>query len=123
MDQHNEPFRQQPDADHPLSALNSRAVPAEDVTDALLGTYGRHWLVTFVASKYGTTRQGAKETNLFLALATLLALFPGSPTSPDWHFTKVSKLEHGTRQPSQTRTSAPGAVDATPSRSRQPSAP
>ena len=81
MDQHNEPFRQQPDAGHPLSALNPQAVPADEVTDALLGTYGRHWLVTFVTSKYGTTRQGVKETNLFFALAALLALFPDSPVA------------------------------------------
>ncbi len=46
-----------------------------------LGTYGRHWLVTFVTSKYGTTRQGVKETNLFFALASLLALFPDSPVA------------------------------------------
>lgn len=81
MDQHNEPFRQQPDAGHPLSALNPRAVPAEQVTGAMLGTYGRHWLVTFVTSKYGTTRQGVKETNLFFALPSLLALFPDSPVA------------------------------------------
>ena len=80
MEQHNEPFRQQPDAGHPLSALNPRAVPVGEVTGAL-GTYGRHWLVTFVTSKYGITRQGVKETNLFFALASLLALFPDSPVA------------------------------------------
>lgn len=80
MEQHNEPFRQQIDADHPLSALNPRAVPAGEVTGAL-GTYGHHWLVTFVTSKYGITRQGVKETNLFFALASLLALFPDSPVA------------------------------------------
>src|ERR1700685_4540992 len=41
MEQHNEPFRQQPDAGHPLSPLNPRAVPVREVTGAL-GTYGRH---------------------------------------------------------------------------------
>ena len=32
MDQHNEPFRQQLSADHPLSALNAHAVPLAEVT-------------------------------------------------------------------------------------------
>ncbi len=81
MDQLNEPFRQQIGACHPLSALNPRAVPVPEVTDAALGTYGRHWLVTFVASKYGTARQGLKETSLFFALPSLLALFPDSPVA------------------------------------------
>jgi hypothetical protein len=81
MDQHNEPFRQQLSADHPLSALNPQAVPPGEVTGAALGTYGRHWLITFVTSKYGTARQGVKETNLFFALASLLALFPDSPVA------------------------------------------
>lgn len=81
MDQHNEPFRQQLGADHPLSALNPQAVPAGQVTGTALGTYGRHWLVTFVTSKYGAARQGVKETNLFFALTSLLTLFPDSPVA------------------------------------------
>jgi hypothetical protein len=81
MDQHNEPFRQQLGAGHPLSALNPRAVPVSEVTDAALGAYGRHWLVTFVTGKYGTARQAVKETSLFFALPSLLALFPGSPVA------------------------------------------
>jgi hypothetical protein len=81
MDQHNEPFRQQLSASHPLSALNAHAVPLAEITGATLGTYGRHWLVTFVTSKFGPARQGVKETNLFFALPTLLALFPGSPVA------------------------------------------
>jgi hypothetical protein len=81
MEQHNEPFRQQLGAVHPLSALNPQAVPVGEVTGMGLGAYGRHWLVTFVTSKYGTVRQGVKETNLFFAMASLLALFPDSPVA------------------------------------------
>src|SRR6266568_3469414 len=81
MEQHNEPFRQQLGADHPLSGLNPQAVPVGQVTGMALGTYGRHWLVTFVTSKYGTARQGVKETNLFFALPSLLSLFPNSPVA------------------------------------------
>ncbi len=43
MEQHNEPFRQQLGADHPLSALNPQAVPVGLVTGTALGTYGRQW--------------------------------------------------------------------------------
>lgn len=75
--QHNEPFRQQVDPAHPLSALNPSLSPGAPLER--LGTYGRHWLVTFVASKHATERQVIKETNLFFALPALLGLFPDSP--------------------------------------------
>jgi formylglycine-generating enzyme required for sulfatase activity len=81
MDQHNEPFRQQLGAGHPLSALNADAVPLAQITGTTLGTYGRHWLVTFVTSKYSPARQGVKETSLYFALPALLALFPASPVA------------------------------------------
>lgn len=77
LGQHNEPFRQQLDASHPMSALNPQlASPGRALA---LGSLGRHWLVTFAASKYATTRQVVKETNLFFALPGLLALFPEAP--------------------------------------------
>jgi hypothetical protein len=78
--QHNEPFRQQVSPVHPLSALNP-GLSLED--DALLdlGSYGRHWLVTFAAAKHAPVRQVIKETNLFFALPALLSLFPGSPVA------------------------------------------
>ena len=77
--QHNEPFRQQLSAAHPLSALNpglSLGDPSRD-----LGAYGRHSLVTFAAGKHAPVRQVIKETNLFFALPALLALFPDSPAA------------------------------------------
>jgi hypothetical protein len=76
--QHNEPFRQQLGSGHPLSALNPD-VTNLDQAAKMLGPYGRHWLVSFVASKYATTRQAVKETNLFFAWSNLLALFPDAP--------------------------------------------
>lgn len=39
----------------------------------------RHWLVSFAVAKYGPERQVVKETNLFFALPTLLALLPEAP--------------------------------------------
>lgn len=78
LGQHNEPFRQQLGASHPLSPLSPRLVGLSGDLPAL-GSLGRHWLVTFAASKYGTTRQAVKETNLFFALPGLLALLPDAP--------------------------------------------
>jgi hypothetical protein len=78
LGQHNEPFRQQLGADHPLSPLNSRLGGLSGGLPAL-GSLGRHLLVTFAASKYGTTRQAVKETNLFFALPAFLALLPDAP--------------------------------------------
>lgn len=75
--QHNEPFRQQVSAAHPMSALNP-AISPDDAADRL-GSYGRHWLVTFAVGKHAAERQVIKETNLFFALPGLLRLFPGSP--------------------------------------------
>lgn len=77
--QHNEPFRQQISAAHPLSALN----PGISCDDRLerLGPYGRHWLVTFAAGKHAAERQVIKETNLFFALPAVLGLFPDSPAA------------------------------------------
>lgn len=74
--QHNEPFRQQLGQDHPWSALNSRSAGPGGV---LPGRLGRHWLVSFAVAKYGPIRQVVKETNLFFALPTLLALLPEAP--------------------------------------------
>jgi hypothetical protein len=76
--QHNEPFRQQLAPDHVLSALNP--YPGRCTVQAL-GALGRHWLVTFAASKHSERRQVVKETNLFFALPTLLALFPQAPVA------------------------------------------
>jgi hypothetical protein len=81
MDQHNEPFRQQAGADHPLSALSPHAAAIGEIGDQELGTYGRHWLVSFVTSKYSTVRHVVKETNLFFAVSSLLAMFPDSPVA------------------------------------------
>jgi hypothetical protein len=76
--QHNEPFRQQLAPDHGLSALNPH--PGRCIAEAL-GTLGWHWLVTFAASKHSERRQVVKDTNLFFALPTLLALFPQAPVA------------------------------------------
>jgi hypothetical protein len=76
--QHNEPFRQQVSPVHPLAALNPAGLSAADAS-LRLGSYGRHWLVTFAAGKHAPVRQVIKETNLFFALPALLALFPDSP--------------------------------------------
>ena len=79
LGQHNEPFRQQLAADHPLSPLNPRLANISDPDLPALSSFGRHWLVTFAASKYARTRQAVKETNLFFALPGLLALLPDTP--------------------------------------------
>ncbi|GIH07169.1 hypothetical protein Rhe02_52360 [Rhizocola hellebori] len=79
MTQHNEPLRQQLGRSHPLSAVNPQATSINRVSRALLGPLGWHWLVTFAVSKYGSSRQLVKETNLFFATETLLRLFPDSP--------------------------------------------
>jgi hypothetical protein len=76
--QHNEPFRQQLAPDHGLSALNPYRGRC---TAEALGNLGWHWLVTFAASKHSVRRQVVKETNLFFALPTLLALFPQAPVA------------------------------------------
>jgi hypothetical protein len=76
--QHNEPFRQQLAPEHGLSALNP--YPGRCTAESL-GTLGRHWLVTFAASKHSERRQVVKETNLFFALPTLIALFPQAPVA------------------------------------------
>lgn len=78
--QHNEPFRQQVAPGHPLSALNPSVTSTAEAWP-LLGSYGRHWLVTFAAAKHGPARQVIKETNLFFALPALLDLFPGAPVA------------------------------------------
>jgi hypothetical protein len=78
LGQHNEPFRQQLGASHPLSPLNPHLGDLGSDTPTL-GSLGRYWLVTFAAGKYGTTRQAVKETNLFFALSGLLALLPDAP--------------------------------------------
>jgi hypothetical protein len=78
LSQHNEPFRQQLGPDYPLSPLNPHMATISSDLPAL-GGLGRHWLVAFAASKYGTTRQAVKETNLFFALPVLFALLPDAP--------------------------------------------
>lgn len=75
--QHNEPFRQQVSAAHPMSALNPGISPDDAV--GRFGPYGRHWLVTFAVGKHAAERQVIKETSLFFALPGLLSLFPDSP--------------------------------------------
>ena len=79
LGQHNEPFRQQLAADHPLSPLNPRLTGFIGGDLPTLGHLGRHWLVTFATSKYGAARQAVRETNLFFAVPALLALLPGAP--------------------------------------------
>lgn len=79
MAQHNEPFRQQLGARHPLSPVNPHAVDVQDVSMAALGQLGWHGLVEFVIAKYSPRRQLLKETNLFFASRSLLRLFPGAP--------------------------------------------
>jgi hypothetical protein len=79
MGQHNEPFRQQLAPDHPLSPLNPHLPDPAGEDLPIRGDLGWHWLVTFAASKYATTRQVVKETNLFFALPAVLDLLPGAP--------------------------------------------
>lgn len=79
MSQHNEPFRQQLNASHRLSSLNPNLVRLEELTDGDMHPHERHWLTTFVASKYGTERQLIKETNLFFGVDNYLGLFPDAP--------------------------------------------
>jgi Sulfatase-modifying factor enzyme 1 len=79
MGQHNEPFRQQLAPDHPLSPLNPRPRNLAEGDLPIRGDLGWHWLVTFTASKYATTRQVVKEPNLFFAHPTVLDLLPGAP--------------------------------------------
>jgi UTP-glucose-1-phosphate uridylyltransferase len=78
-DQHNEPFRQQIAAEHPLSALNPCRLDPGSVSADALGPLGVHWLTTFMTSKYAVRRQVVKETNLFFATQTVVDLFPRSP--------------------------------------------
>ncbi|MGL5828946.1 MAG: hypothetical protein ACRC0L_05180 [Angustibacter sp.] len=75
MAQHNEPLRQQLAAEHPLSPLHP---DPPNLHDASLNGLARHWVATFVVSKYGPERQLIKETNLFFTTETLLGLFPDS---------------------------------------------
>jgi hypothetical protein len=82
LGQHNEPFRQQLDPHHRLSALNPHlghitgTVPDRQEPG---NAFERHWLVTFAVGKYAAQRQVVKETNLFFALTSLLALLPDAP--------------------------------------------
>jgi formylglycine-generating enzyme required for sulfatase activity len=79
MEQHNEPFRQQLHPSHPLSSLNPNLARLEDIDVKSMHPYERHWLVTFVASKYGDARQLIKETNLFFAVRNYMQLFSDAP--------------------------------------------
>lgn len=80
MPQHNEPFRQQLGALHPLSPVNPFSVEVDQVSRALLGTLGWHGLVEFVVAKYATVRHLVKETNLFFSTRSVLRLFADAPT-------------------------------------------
>jgi hypothetical protein len=80
MPQHNEPFRQQLGALHPLSPVNPYGVDVDQVPGALLGALGWHGLVELVLAKYAPVRQLVKETNLFFTARSLLRLFADAPT-------------------------------------------
>jgi hypothetical protein len=75
----NEPYRQQLHDTHVLSALNPDMLSLSDLSVNDTHPYERHWLTTFVASKYGERRHLLKETNLFFAVDNYLDLFPDSP--------------------------------------------
>jgi hypothetical protein len=79
LGQHNEPFRQQLAPGHPLSPLNPHPASLTGNDPLALGNLGWHWLVTFAVSKYTTTRQAIKETNVFFTLPAVLDLLPGAP--------------------------------------------
>ncbi|MCX5395583.1 SUMF1/EgtB/PvdO family nonheme iron enzyme [Streptomyces sp. NBC_00102] len=76
MPQHNEPFRQQLGRSHPLSP---RARTAADLRGVSLGRLGWHHLTCALDDLYGVPRHMVKETNLFFATDTILALLPASP--------------------------------------------
>jgi len=75
MPQHNEPFRQQLGADHPLSPLN----PTAPELNRVLAPVQRHHLASALRDLYGQPRHLVKETNLFFAADTVLGLLPDSP--------------------------------------------
>lgn len=77
---HNEPFRQQLHATHPMSTIFSRPTNAADYRVPEMHPYEKYWLTNFVTSKYGNQPQLVKETNLFFATQNLLDLFPDSRT-------------------------------------------
>lgn len=79
MPQHNEPFRQQLGAPHPLSPVNPYGVDVDRVPRALLGRLGWHALVESVVAKYAPVRHLVKETNLFFSARSLLRLFADAP--------------------------------------------
>ncbi len=72
MQQHNEPFRQQLGAAHPLSALNPRP-------DSELTALNRHHLACALHDLHGSERHAVKETNLFFASRSVTGLLPESP--------------------------------------------
>ncbi|MET8623783.1 SUMF1/EgtB/PvdO family nonheme iron enzyme [Kitasatospora sp. NPDC004669] len=77
LPQHNEPFRQQLGARHPLSPNNSRP-PGPADTD--LPGLPAHHLACALADLYGTDRRHmVKETNLWLATGAITNLLPNSP--------------------------------------------
>ncbi|GAA2493905.1 hypothetical protein [Winogradskya humida] len=79
MPQHNEPFRQQLGAPHPLSPVNPYGIEVDRVPRALLGRLGWHALVESVVAKYAPVRHLVKETNLFFTTRSLLRLFADAP--------------------------------------------
>ena len=79
MPQHNEPFRQQLGALHPLSPVNPYGVEVDRVPRVLLGRLGWHALVESVVAKYAPVRHLVKETNLFFTTRSLLRLFADAP--------------------------------------------
>ncbi|MFC5668334.1 SUMF1/EgtB/PvdO family nonheme iron enzyme [Kitasatospora misakiensis] len=77
LPQHNEPFRQQLGARHPLSPNNARP-PGPADTD--LPGLPAHHLACALADLYGTDRRHmVKETNLWLATGAVTNLLPNSP--------------------------------------------
>ncbi|WP_369185817.1 hypothetical protein [Streptomyces sp. Y1] len=72
MQQHNEPFRQQFGAAHPLSAVNPR--PNVELT-----ALNRHHLACVLHDLHGPSRHAVKETNLFFAAKAVTGLLPHSP--------------------------------------------
>jgi hypothetical protein len=80
MPQHNEPFRQQLHG-HLLALSESNPPSAVEATatGSVLDALGGHHLTCALADLYGRPRHVVKETNLFSATATVLALLPHSP--------------------------------------------
>ena len=97
MPQHNEPFRQQLGAPHPLSPVNPYGVGDDRVPRALLGRLGWHALVESVVAKYAPVRHLVKETNLFFTTRSLLRLFADARWSYSPEARSVSRVHSSAR--------------------------